>query len=139
MKWAWFFSIRKYQGRQTKTIIPCHPPLYQPFALKMQPGLKIKKVEKLCHLSQTKKSVFFEFLLMKQPQVDLQNKLRNQGILLHYFSTFCLANAWLPKAFGKLSNVFGRRNPYVDALAFPKPKGPSTKSHGPAMEKWSGL
>ena len=85
----------------------------------MQPGLKIKKVEKLCHLSQTKKSVFFEFLLMKQPQVDLQNKLRNQGILLHYFSTFCLANAWLPKAFGKLSNVFGRRNPYVDALAFP--------------------
>ena len=74
----------------------------------MQPGLKIKKVEKLCHLSQTKKSVFFEFLLMKQPQVDLQNELRNQGILilameissiifltllLHYFSTFCLANA----------------------------------------------
>ena len=130
-----FFSIRKYQGRQTKTIIPCHPPLYQPFALKMQPGLKIKKVEKLCHLSQSKKSVFFEFLLMKQPQVDLQNELRNQGILilameisssiifltllLHYFSTFCLANAWLPKAFGKLSNVFGRRNPYVDALAFP--------------------
>ena len=49
----------------------------------MQPGLKIKKVEKLCHLSQTKKSVFFEFLLMKQPQVvDLQNELRNQEILI---------------------------------------------------------
>ena len=47
----------------------------------MQPGLKIEIVEKPCHLSQTKKSVFFEFLLMKQPQVDLQNELRNQGIL----------------------------------------------------------
>ena len=62
---------------------------------------------------------------------------------LHYIFIFSALNAWLPKAFVKLSNVFGCRNPSVEArspsFSCTIAKGPSTKSHGPAMEKWSGL